>query len=51
MMLGANREKRRQMEQLLSDGGNVNVKFSTWSWRCRPVTLVDEAELEHLRHV
>eukprot|EP00752_Nemacystus_decipiens_P017125 g15340.t1 len=42
-------EKRRQIEELLTDGGNVSVKFESWNWKCRPVTLVSESELASLR--
>ncbi|CAM9249016.1 unnamed protein product, partial [Hapterophycus canaliculatus] len=42
-------DKRRQVDALLSDGGNVTVKFCNWNWKCRPVTLVTESELETLR--
>ncbi|CAM9450871.1 unnamed protein product, partial [Sphacelaria rigidula] len=42
-------EKRRQVEELLSDGASVNIRFSNWSWRCRPVTLVEQAEIARMR--
>ncbi|CAM9745133.1 unnamed protein product [Laminaria digitata] len=42
-------EKRAQVERLLSGGGQVTVKFDTWNWKCRPVTLVDASETARLR--
>lgn len=44
-----NSEKREQVDRLLSDGGQVTVKFDTWNWKCRPVALVDESEMAKLR--
>lgn len=43
------REKRRQIESLLADSGSVSVKFESWNWKCRPVTLVSESELATFR--
>eukprot|EP00903_Cladosiphon_okamuranus_P011548 g10871.t1 len=42
-------EKRRQIDGLLVEGGSVSVKFESWNWKCRPVTLVSESELATLR--
>ena len=44
-----NSEKREQVDRLLSGGGHVTIKFDTWNWKCRPVTLTDESEMARLR--